>query len=108
MRYRATSKEARCARVLKYHPARLVPRLAAPPIPGGELFGGRHIFLGITRPGSKAVGWRTVAATRLLRHHLAATRVRGLHQPIPPDGTASRSARPAANPRDHLRCAPAE
>src|SRR5262245_16129793 len=40
MRYRATSKEARCARILKYHPTRLVPRLVSPPIPGGELFAG--------------------------------------------------------------------
>ena len=31
--------EARYASVMKYHPARLVPRLAAPPIPGGELLG---------------------------------------------------------------------
>ena len=37
MRCRAALMEARYARVLKYHPARLVPRLAAPPIPGGEI-----------------------------------------------------------------------
>src|SRR5262245_2358325 len=49
MRYRATSKDARCARVLKYHPARLVPRLAAPPIPGGDLLLAHTFSLGLLR-----------------------------------------------------------
>jgi len=37
---------------------------ATPPVQEGK-FAGRHIFLGITRTGSKAGGWQTVAATRL-------------------------------------------
>src|SRR5262245_57806972 len=38
MRCRAALMVARYARVLKYHPARLVPRLTASPILGGDLF----------------------------------------------------------------------
>ena len=37
---------------------------ATPPVQEGK-FAGRHIFLGITRTGSKAGGWQTFAATRL-------------------------------------------
>ena len=48
MRCRAALMEARCARIVKYHPARLVPRLAAPPIPGGETWK-RRSSLGFSR-----------------------------------------------------------
>src|SRR5262245_36720527 len=54
MRCRAALNAARCARVLQYRPARLVPRLAAPPIPGGDLFAGRHTFHRITPTSSTA------------------------------------------------------
>jgi hypothetical protein len=36
---------------------------ATPPVQEGK-FAGRHIFLRLTRTGSKAGGWQTVAATR--------------------------------------------
>src|SRR5262245_35627966 len=56
MRYRATSKE-----------------LAAPPIPGGETFVGRHTFLGIIRTGSEAGASRLSPLTRLKTLHRSMT-----------------------------------